>query len=274
MTAKPEPNLHKRYVDLADGQVHVHQRAGCEPALVFLHQTASSATSFDQLMACSRLPNRMVAVDAPGFGGSFDPPGRPSMSDYARWVLEACNGLGLGRVHLFGHHTGASLAIEMAAMAPERVLSLMLAGPVFMTEAERREFEAAYQKPIAPRRDGSHLLENWNYAAKFNPDCPVELLQQEVVAMLRAWRGRAQAYRAVARHDPYAGAQGLELPVLLLTSPDDFFHDSFDRAVAAFPHARVARVGGGNFQPSADPEGVARAIRDFLNQSSGAATGS
>ena len=265
MQESPHANLYRRYVDLPEGQIHMHERAGCEPAIVFLHQTASSAKSYDLLLACIDLPNRLVAIDTPGFGGSFDPCGKPEIMNYRHWMFAACDGLNLGPFHLFGHHTGASLAIDMAHAAPERVLSLMLLGPVFMTDEERREFEAGYEKPIEPRRDGGHLLENWNYAANFNRDCSVELLQQEVVAMLRAWRGRAQAYRAVARHDTGLLTQDLYLPVLLLTSPDDFFHDTFNRAIDLFPTAKIVQVGGGNFQPSADPDGLARAIGAFFD---------
>lgn len=256
--------IRKRYADLPEGQVHVHERAGAAPPIIFLHQTASSAASFDDVLAVMRLPNRLIAIDTPGFGGSFDPPGTPDMGDYARWILATCDSLDTGPCHLVGHHTGASLAIEIACDAPARVLSLALVGPVFMTDAERSAFEDAYREPFAPRRDGSHLLENWNYAAMFNPDCPVEIVHREVVAMLRAWRGRVQAYRAVARHDTAARAEGVDQPVLLLTSPDDYFHATFDRAAAVFPDARIGTVGGGNFQPSADPEGVARAIADFI----------
>ncbi len=84
--------------------------------------------------------------------------------------------------------------------------------------------------------------------------------------MLRAWRGRPQAYRAVAEHETAAVLAGLALPVLLLTSPDDFFHASFDRAQSLLPDAPVA-VTGSNFQPTADPDGVANAVVPFLGTS-------
>lgn len=262
--AGPERAIRNRYVDLPEGQVHVREVPGEQPALVFLHQTASSAGSFIPLMRALDLPNRLIAIDTPGFGGSFDPPGAPSLADYAHVVLATLEALDAGRVHLFGHHTGASLALVIADAAPDRVTSLMLAGPVFMTDTERADFLRGYREPIAPARDGSHLLTNWNYASQFNPDCDVVLLHDEVVSMLRAWRGRAQAYSAVGHGDDEATARRIRQPVLLLTSPDDFFHLTFDRAAALFPHAPRAVTAGGNFQPTADLAGVAGAIGDFL----------
>jgi len=256
--------IRKAYVDLPRGQVHCRIREGVEPTLVLLHQTASSSASFDPLMRELAIDHRIVAIDTPGFGGSYDPSGMPSLGDYAAQIVATLDRLGADRFHLFGHHTGASLAIEIAATVPVRVESVMLAGPVFMTDAERIEFAAGYDQPIAPSRDGAHLLANWNYAATYNPDCDVELLHGEVVAMLRAWRGRPQAYAAVAHHDTAAAAAKIGAPVLLLTSPDDFFHFGFDRARAIFPRASVATTSGGNFQPAADAPGTARATEGFL----------
>lgn len=256
--------LRKAYVDTPGGQVHAHIVDGVQPAIVFLHQTATSAASYDALLRTLDLPNQLVAIDTPGFGGSFDPEGWPSLGDYAAMVLAAIDALGIARFHLFGHHTGATLSIELGASVPDRVASLMLAGPVFMTPAEQVAFEADYSTPIALRRDGGHLLRNWHYAAGYNPDCDLDLLHGEVIAMLRAWRGRPQAYRAVALHDSAAAMCRVAAPVLLLTSPDDFFHFGFDRAVALAPGAMVVETGGGNFQPGADAPGVARAIERFF----------
>ncbi|PEQ11423.1 hypothetical protein B2G71_17545 [Novosphingobium sp. PC22D] len=256
--------MRKGYVDIPEGQVHYHEAGSEEPCVVLLHQTALSAKTYDPLLASGTLENRCIALDTPGFGGSFDPPGWPSLETYADQAIAAFTRLCPSPVHLFGHHTGASLAIEIAARAPDRVASLILAGPVFMTQAEREDFIAGYKDPITPRRGGEHLMRNWDYAASHNPDCDIAILQDAVVDLLRAWRGRPQAYMAVAHHDTEARAKKVAAPVLLMTTPGDFFHASFDRAKALFPGARLAQTGGDNFPAASDPEGVAAAVRAFL----------
>jgi pimeloyl-ACP methyl ester carboxylesterase len=256
--------IRRSYVDVAKGQIHLHEVAGSGPPILFLHQTASSAKCYDPLLCALSLPNRLIALDTPGFGGSFDPEGWPTLEAYADEILQAADALGGGDFHLFGHHTGASLAIEIAARAPGRVKSLMLAGPVFMTPQEREAFIAGYREPITPRRDGGHLELNWRYAAGNNADCSLDILQDTVVDMLRAWRGRPQAYMAVAHHDTEGRAKALAAPVLLLTTPGDFFRGSFERAVALFPGAVIAETGGDNFPATVDPEGVALAITAFV----------
>ncbi|MCJ2180490.1 alpha/beta fold hydrolase [Novosphingobium album (ex Hu et al. 2023)] len=257
-------SIRKRYVDLPEGQLHIREVAGGEPPIVFLHQTACSAQSYDPLLAELRLPNRLLALDTPGFGGSFDPEGWPSLEDYAGWFLAALDALDIERFHAFGHHTGSSLAMLLAARHPGRVISIMLAGAELMTPEERAEFRNSHGEPFTPQSDGSHLMLNWNYAAGYNQDVAPELLHGEVVAMLRAWRGRPQAYRAVADADTPALAPHVHAPVLLLTSSEDYFHKDLNRATALFPDARVVTTGGGNFQATADPGGVARAVEHFI----------
>lgn len=64
------------------------------------------------------MPNQLVAIDTPGFGGSFDPEDWPSLGDYADQIIASVDALEIEAFHIFGHHTGASLAIEIAALLP------------------------------------------------------------------------------------------------------------------------------------------------------------
>jgi pimeloyl-ACP methyl ester carboxylesterase len=256
----------KSYVDLPAGQMHVLTVAGRAPAIVFLHQTASSAESFARVMEHLRLPNRLIAIDTPGFGASFDPPGWPSMATYAGHIVATLDRLKARRAHVFGHHTGGSLAVEIASRHPKRIASVMILGPVPMTARERAEFRRAYDTPIAPRADGSHLVDNWNYAHTYNPNGDLAVIHDEVVNMARAWKGRPQAYRAVSFHDTMKLLKGLKCPLLLMTSPEDFFFPRFGRVTALRPDAKVAMVGGENLPPQSDSKGVAAAIARFVRR--------
>ena len=46
-----------------------------------------------------------------------------------------------GAADLVGHHTGAVIAVELAAAAPERAGSLVLSGPVYVDEAMRQALD-------------------------------------------------------------------------------------------------------------------------------------
>jgi pimeloyl-ACP methyl ester carboxylesterase len=108
--------IKKAYVDIRDGQIHYRFcEGGKEPPVVFLHQTASSSQSYEKIMGLLEGERRMFAMDTPGFGHSFLPPESPSVTYYAYTLLEALRNLGVQHCHVFGHHTGAAIAVEMAA---------------------------------------------------------------------------------------------------------------------------------------------------------------
>lgn len=252
------------YADTKAGQIHYRTVEGASPAIIFLHQTATSSASFLPVLKRLKLPNRLVAFDTPGFGGSFDPSGWPSMAKYAGYILDAMDALGIQSAHFAGHHTGGSLALEIGRLRPKRVESITLIGPVTMTEAERVEFRTMFDQPISPREDGSHMVQNWNYARDNNKDCDLEIVHGEVVGMLRAWKGRPQAYRAVSFQDGAALISKCKAPLLLMCSTGDWFFPRFQGVRDLRPDADYAIIGGDNFPTLVDSAGVSRALEKFI----------
>ena len=70
----------------------------------------------------------VVAWDAPGCGGSTQPPSTFTIADYADTLAEFIAGLGLDRPHLVGNSFGAALALELAARHPAIPASLVVNG--------------------------------------------------------------------------------------------------------------------------------------------------
>ncbi len=256
----------RSYVDLPDGQVHLLTANGTNPPILFLHQTASAATTYEQLLERLPLPNRLIAMDTPGFGMSFKPCGWPTLAKYADWVVATADKLKVSKFHVLGHHTGASLAVELPTRHPRRISSIMLLGPVPMNTAERLAFRKPYGTPVKPQADGSHLMRFWNYAHGNNLGTDLEIIHDEVTNIARAWKGRAQAYRAVSYHDSMKALRKVACPILLITSKQDFFHDQFDRVRAVRPDADVAEIGGQAFPMRTHTAEVARAIAAFINR--------
>jgi len=70
---------------------------------------------------------RVLALDLPGHGRSTgSPPGE--IVEAAGWIRRFLDAAGLDRVALAGFSMGALVALETAALAPDRVRSLVLAG--------------------------------------------------------------------------------------------------------------------------------------------------
>lgn len=257
------------YIDTSEGQVHYRRMPAEGPPLVFLHQTASSSAMWEAVMRRLAGTCDMVALDTPGFGGSYDPEEVPCIGYYTGVMREALDGLDIDRYHLCGHHTGVCVAVELAAEDPERVLSLGMIGPVQLTQAERDEFRKHFSTPFAPTADGSYLKQTFDYLAGLGADGNLELHHRETVDTLRAWRGRVQAYNAVWDQDFPALLDRVRCPTLFMAAEDDVLWPYFERAGEAHPGARSVVLRGANFEPDLDPEGTANALRDFLPSQGG-----
>jgi len=106
-----------------------YREAGAGPALILLHGIGSSSAGW--LFQLESLKGyRLIAWDAPGYGGSdFLTPPAPRSSDYAQALHEFLERLLLKDVVLVGNSLGCLMASAYAAAHPERVRSMVLLGP-------------------------------------------------------------------------------------------------------------------------------------------------
>jgi pimeloyl-ACP methyl ester carboxylesterase len=98
------------------------------PALVLLHGIGSAARAFDDQLGGLSKGLRVIAWDAPGYGGSTALPiEAPVAADYAAALAGLLDAEGIAACHLVGHSLGALMAASFAADRPGRILSLTLA---------------------------------------------------------------------------------------------------------------------------------------------------
>ena len=260
--------IRKGYVDCSSGQIHYRyqQHSGESTPIVWLHQTASSSAMYEKVMSRLSDLGTMYALDTPGFGGSFDPEDMPTMRQYADWLLEAIDALGIEDFHVFGHHTGACLIAEMAVANPNRVKSAMMIGPVPLTAEERESFREHFSTPMSPNVDGAYLKQTWDYLVELGAHHDLELHHREVLDTVRAYMGRFKAYSAVWDQDWVALYKQMSCPMLIMCAEDDVLWPFFARAQEMRPDAIAAKIGGANFEPDLDPDGVAENVREFLSQ--------
>lgn len=262
--AAPEP----MYVQTRSGRMHV-VTSGADidgPCLVLLHQTPRS---WDEFRDVAGLIDgyRIVIPDLPGYGAS-EAPAENTIEATATAVLDLLDALRVPCAHLVGHHFGGLVAYQMAAEAPDRVLSLVLSSTPFIDAEEReRRRGAAPFNAIPARADGDHLAALWcrraEYLTQSAPDVQARYIR-DVLSHSDPDRGTAavSAYRSEDRLGRYPG------PVLCMASARD--KRAFPRhgqIMAAFPQAREHVLGDGDISsPETCPAEFARAILDFHAQ--------
>lgn len=263
-------NVRKSYVDVTDGQIHLRHVAGNRNvASVFLHQTASSSAMYCSVMEHLQDLAPLYALDTPGFGGSYRPSQMPTTDYYVSSLMQAIDALEIGQFNLFGHHTGAAIACQMAAQYPDRVRRLGMIGPVQLDEEERHQWRSTAVKPLTFDAVGTHLSEVWNRVTNLDQQPiiyppSVALATREAIDTLIAGDRWHEAYAAVFNQDFPAYLRRVQCPILMICGDGDVLHPYFCRAAAARPDAKLLELEGGAYILDQQPEYMAQEIRDFF----------
>ena len=260
--------MKRGYVDVEHGQLH-YRELGSGPPLVLLHKTPSSSIQYVRAMPLLAERFRTIALDTPGFGCSDAPPEQPTMADYGRIAGQFLDALGLELVGLVGHHTGASIAIELAAEQPERVSKLALAGVLaFDDEAVRAEWRDYLDSHKFELDTGGEFLETYPkpmLAAdqQFSPEDP-ERYWLELVAYLQAGPRFWWAYNAVVEHRAFDLLGDLRPPTLVLNQAQGRVNESTKRVAEAIPGATYIELEGSSEGVMDDPKSFSDAVLEFM----------
>jgi pimeloyl-ACP methyl ester carboxylesterase len=258
------PTIDRRFCRTRLGHVHCVLAGGDpRPPLVLLHQTPRSVDEFAEAIPRLAGERRVIAIDTPGYGCSDRVPGQPSVEEYAGAVLDALQALGIDRFVPAGHHTGAIIAVELAAAAPARVERVVLSGPVDLDEAGREFLKPFFRQwTIAP--DGSHLAEKFGKFLQWVPD--PALVQRLVVDLFRAGTASEQGHFATTFYRMEERLPQVRCPALLLYGARDPFSTPARAALqrAAFRPVSEVTIDGGVFAPNENPGAWAGAVLEWL----------
>lgn len=242
----------RSFVETAFGSLH-YVRQGEGPTLVMLHAAPCSAKVMEPLQAEWAAHFTTFAFDLPGFGLS-DPPAAERVETHhlADAVAAAITALGLGKVTLYGRHTGAGVAVEIARRHPDLCAFVLTDGyPVFANPYDDQRL-AEYLTPIVPAWDGSHLTWTWfryreqhmfwpwdrpALASRADTDLPdLDFLHRGTVELLEARETYQRVYASAFRHPGLAVIDEVKVPVCYGNRPGDSQH----KTVRLYPdHAWV-----------------------------------
>jgi pimeloyl-ACP methyl ester carboxylesterase len=106
------------------------REAGSGPALVLLHGIGSGAASWDAQLDALSTQFRVIAWNAPGYGGSSPlQQALPMAIDYAQALAHLLARLDVKEPTVVGHSLGALVAAAYAAQPEAQVKAMVLASP-------------------------------------------------------------------------------------------------------------------------------------------------
>ena len=256
--------MRRAYVDAGWGQVH-YRESGTGPTLACLHATAYSGRSLTPLMP--HVPSRrVVVVDTPGYGGSDGPPAPVAFEAYATAMADALERISPDApVDLFGYHTGALIATELAAQRPALVRRMVLMGVPFFAGPARQAWRRKLVHPTQLTDDFEQFRGRWDYFVTDRADGVslargFENFVDELYVYPREW----WAHAALFDYEAAARLPLIECPVLVL-NPVTPLAEFSRAAAAAIPGALIREmpaVPAAPFDTAA--QAVADAIEDFL----------
>jgi pimeloyl-ACP methyl ester carboxylesterase len=208
---------------------------------------------------------RVVAVDLPGFGEA-----PVAQDEDAPWrdVLLTMDALGIDRATLVGNSFGGAVAQRVAAVAPERIVSLALISSPASGVEPSPELKAVAQAEETALNDGDMeaaveaVLAAWTL-----PDASSQLRDRLARMQRRAFELQANADWGPAGFDPLehdlAALSRVEASVSVVVGEHDMrdFHMAAEALVEALPNAQKTIVpGAGHLAPLEQPQ----AFRELL----------
>ena len=273
------PRIRRGFADVAEGQVH-YREAGCSTEvaplpLVMLHASPGSAKGLEPMMKVLAKRRRVVATDTLGNGDSSAPVGdTPALAYFADAHLRALDSLDIRRFDLYGSHTGANIACEIAIAHPERVNRLILDGVSLYSDAERADMLEHYAPDVVFDQNGTQLQSIWHFVRDvylfwpwYRRDAanrrnlglpPADELHDKVVEVLKAARTYPIAYRAAIGYDKAPRLPLVAVPTLLACAASDMFMEYFAQVRQLMPSATAVVTQGG-----ATAQALSSTLRQF-----------
>ncbi len=261
----------KGYANTSQGQVHYRHIPGNGAPLVMYHRAPATSVSFEPMLQLMAGDRPLYAFDMPGFGETFSPKAQPTPGDYARWLLEANDALGLDKFHIFAHHTGTHFATQMAADNPSRVATLMLNGIAYLTAEERATFSKTVLPPGMPDAEGAYMAGGFKLISTLLPHFDEKLFHAEMTGMMQSHWARHFSFNAVWMQDYPTTLKRVTCPVLATCAEDEVWRFAFERVFEDNPKAKRALLGPAKFfTPELDAPATVAVIRAFLREVEGA----
>ena len=257
--------------------LHVFDRTVVEdegdgPVVVCVHGLGGSSNTFTPLMPVLAR-HRVIRVDLPGSGRSFDTEGPLSVDRFVRVLADACSRLKVTRAHWVGHSLGTIVCQHLAVAHPQLVASLCLFGPLIAPSDAARSGILARATKAREGMAGMHEIVLSLVGAALSSDTrlrlPLAVAYVRESLMRQSPEGYAQTCEALAGVQA-AAVDRITSPTLLVTGDEDAvappqavqamaskLHSVSSKRVVVLPRC-------GHWTPIERAEECQRELREFL----------
>ena len=243
-----------------DGTTIHYETAGAGFPLVLLHGIGSNSRSWRRQLAAFAPDFKVIAWDAPGYGCSSDPVGKPSMRFYANCLRGMLDALAIDRIYLLGHSTGGVVAQEFYGAFPDRVHALILADTRYQGSQEtlgQRLKMIGTMTPAQLAADRAPKL--------LSRSAPADLVRETASIMSEVRPvGYEFAARALAGADTRDVLTRLRVPTLLIWGAEDEITPQWNEVPSG---ARLEVIpNAGHLCYAEQPEIFNAIVREFLSE--------
>ena len=193
---------------------------------------------------------KVTAIDFIGFGQSESLQSAFSVGDYALWLKDVLDALGVQKPHIIAHSFGCRVAVKLASIDSEIFDKMLLTGPAgiitnrgFGYKVKVKLYRAV--KKIAPR-----------YAEK-------KFGSKEYRSLSPIMK---ESYKKIVNEDLRGCAKRVKNSVLLVEGSNDSVttRDEAEIYLQSFPCARLETIDGGHFAFAENPVAFNLIAEEFL----------
>ncbi len=263
--------IERGLVHTSAGYLH-YRAAGHGPPVVLLHMNQQSSALLLELMTALAPHVRAIAIDYPSHGMSDHLDTQPSITDYARYVLEVLDALDIPAASFLGESGGAVVCIELAAAFANRVNKIILVNCPYYADNQTATRNHSVLKSGARPSDASGfpVTRTIEFTLEHDPaHAPMHPTQSWMDrinrAQLEAGRERWQVLDALHQYDIPANLPRIRRPALQLTGEHFIYVNNHPEFAARVPDLRQHVIAGGRCCVAWEKaEDIARQTVEFL----------
>lgn len=265
---------------LLDDRVVTFVDEGSSDPLVFIHPLFTSWEIFKPILPSFADGFRVVALDLPGFGDSREFPFRHTLANYAQFLGQFLDALGLGEAIICGVSLGGTVGFKFASQYPGRVKKLIVQGAplrgsdILIPTRDKIFFEAAKRSPLLEKLIAG-LSQNrlfWFWLEKTDPSLGEAIMkagEDKVMEFFEKLSPRAvvELGEEFLSFDMTEEIAGISVPVRFIMGAEDSVVsvDGIKELSGLIPDSRLRLLEGEKHEVVVEnPKALTSAIQKFI----------